>query len=807
MKNYFYLRQLKIFLSCISVILFTCANSTPINNYYPRVGNTDLSKTSQWTTSVNGTAGVSPANFTSPNQFFHITGLNNASPTIAANWTVSGINSYILIGDGVNGVKFIIPSGYKVTATLHNITSLATLIISNKASLTSINWPTDVDPASTVEFLNLGNFTLPILSATNNGFGNIIIDNSSVNNTVLANVAFAGNLTLQNSASFNSTFLSPDLRGSADQTITGNNLSLTVDNFIDTLKTDGNVILGLNTPINFEQDIWMYQSGTTNQFIDNGNTLSCLGNLNMSGTSTGYNITGTIILAGNQGGTTPQLLTDNSQYSFPGAIVAALNNILINCNNPVEFITDVNNDIITINGNFTVATSGYYPITLGTVNAVTGNHTLNLMGDFINNQSMAITYNSSCMYNFNGTSGQTISSAVPNETFSNLIINDSMGITLGSSMYVSGLLKLSNGILTAKDSTVVLTLLQMATCPGGGSSISYVDGHVAKMGNTAFIFPIGGNGMYMPLGITAPFMLTDIITAEFVYSPPTNPFSLPATLGSVSSQAYWNIQQSMSPDPIQVTLYWQNGPSSGIFSYDTTLRVALYSGGIWNDLGNAAYAGNFPNAGSVTASTYPPNINGDFTFGFSTPTPLPITLTSFNATYIVENNSVLIDWNAASQLNNKEFIIEKTIDGKNYTQVGTREGDGTTPFAKSYSMVDYNPSAGVSYYRLRQVDVDGHSMAYAPVPINIATSISSSLDIYPNPCRDNIFISYNSEDGQPITVTIDDISGRTVFTTVFSDVKQGKNNFMLNTSGLSHGLYLLQITDAQKSLYQKILKQ
>ncbi len=805
MKKY-YNRNLKFVLCFFSLLILTGVKAVNVN-YYPKAGNTDLSQVSQWTTSVNGIGGTSPVNFSTANHTFNITGVTNSSPTIAASWTVSGTGSILIIGDGITAVNFIIPSAYKVTGKLSNITANATLTISNSNSLTGITWPSNLDPTSTVDFLNLNSFTLPILTATTTGYGNIIFDKSSVNNVIIANVAFAGNLTLQNTGSFNSTFLSPDLRGNADQTITGNNLTLTVNNFIDTLKTGGNIILAPNTPINFDKDMWLKQSGPANQFMDGGNTLSCLGNLNMNGLASGYNFTGTMIIAGSQG-TTPQKLDDDNQYSSPGAIVAAFNNLVINCSNPVQFITNAANETITINGNFIVASSGNHTVTLCTTSAATGNHTFNFLGDFMNNQNMPLNFNAATVYSFNGNNGQTISTVATYETFTNLTINDPSGITLSSPINVSGILNLSNGIINANDTTDVLLLKSTASCPVGGSVNSYVNGPVAKIGNSPFEFPVGASGRFMPLAISAPATNTDTITVDYIFDVPVNSMSVAAPLTNVSSLEYWYITQSVATDTVSLTLYWQTGNLSGIYYYDSTLRVANYNGGLWHNLGNTAVSGIFPGAGSVTSATEVTGMNGQFTFGNSNnnTNPLPISLSSFTANYMTENNSVLTEWTVESQLNNKEFVIEKTQDGTNYTEVARTPGAGTTAMPQSYSAYDYSPSEGISYYRLKQIDVDGNSSEFTPVPVYINTKQYSTITLYPNPVNDLANLNYISEDGEPITICITDMTGRTLCCKTYSDVKKGENNFLINTSGLISGVYFMKINSPQKNNCLKFIK-
>jgi len=91
-----------------------------------------LNLTSSWGTNTNGT-GTAPANFTTPGSFYFVQ--NNSSPTINANWAVSGTSSLIVFGDGTNAFNFIIPSGLTVTCDTISVKANVTLTIQGTLSI------------------------------------------------------------------------------------------------------------------------------------------------------------------------------------------------------------------------------------------------------------------------------------------------------------------------------------------------------------------------------------------------------------------------------------------------------------------------------------------------------------------------------------------------------------------------------------------------------------------------------------------------------------------------------------------------
>ncbi len=470
-------------------------------------------------------------------------------------------------------------------------------------------------------------------------------------------------------------------------------------------------------------------------------------------------------------------------------------------------INDLVNSLTTVgSGTFSLAsqTVQLNSLSMGSGSFISTSSSLSLTGNFSDSGTFS---NNNGSVILNGTALQTISALSIPEAFNNLLFNNPSGATLYSPLSVSGSLNLSNGIINSNDSTDIIYITSTGGT-SGGKAASYINGPMAKIGNSAFLFPIGGSGRYMPLAISGPATATDTILAKYTFASPVNPFSVNSPLTSVSTIEYWTISESVPTDAVYVRLYWQNASQSGISTFDSTVRVSNYSGGLWYDLGQSAITAT--TSGNVTSNSTISNFsNVNITFGTinNNSNPLPVTLTSFNATYIAESNSVLTNWDVASQLNNNEFTVEKTLDGIHYSLVGNLPGAGTTPFAKSYSLVDNNPIQGMSYYRLKQTDMDGYSVEFPPVAVFDGTIPTGSITIYPNPVVENTTLNYISEDNAPISVSIADLTGRIISSTEFSNVKTGENTFSINTATLNSGIYLLQVTNSKKSFYQKILKQ
>lgn len=122
---------------------------------------------------------------------------------------------------------------------------------------------------------------------------------------------------------------------------------------------------------------------------------------------------------------------------------------------------------------------------------------------------------------------------------------------------------------------------------------------------------------------------------------------------------------------------------------------------------------------------------------------LPVSLSALDLE--LKNQAVELSWQTSTELNNAKFIIETTAQGETFQPLGEVAGAGTTTEPQSYTFTHHTPSAGINYYRLKQVDFDG-TFEYSKV---IAIEAAGSQDIlaFPNPAREKITLQYDQSKG------------------------------------------------------------
>jgi predicted outer membrane repeat protein len=174
---------------------------------------------------------------------------------------------------------------------------------------------------------------------------------------------------------------------------------------------------------------------------------------------------------------------------------------------------------------------------------------------------------------------------------------------------------------------------------------------------------------------------------------------------------------------------------------------------------------------------------------------LPVQMTAFTAT--LKGEAVVLDWQTASEENNAGFEVFKSDNGNEWKNIGFVEGNGTTLEVQNYQFVDKNVTVGTSYYRLKQLDLDGQ-FDYSEIR-SVFYDAKSAVAIYPNPAQNDLTIAL-SENTKGATVQLYDITGRLV-------VSENTNQtlYTMDCSKYENGIYVLRILTEAGETTQKIV--
>ncbi|KAA6439821.1 T9SS type A sorting domain-containing protein [Dyadobacter flavalbus] len=192
-------------------------------------------------------------------------------------------------------------------------------------------------------------------------------------------------------------------------------------------------------------------------------------------------------------------------------------------------------------------------------------------------------------------------------------------------------------------------------------------------------------------------------------------------------------------------------------------------------------------SGNAFTSTFHTGFSG---FGLSDAPvgPLPVTLSRFEGRHTAEGN--LLSWTTATERSNAYFEVERSLNGKDFMMLGRVEGRGNAEAESKYRFMDSSYPAGISYYRLRQVDTDGKSALSRIISIDALTA--RDLNFYPNPVQSQLTLEVPDKAVQTVDIKIINSSGQVVLTKVNAGKKN--NGFGIDLSQLPAGIYQVVMT-------------
>ncbi len=169
--------------------------------------------------------------------------------------------------------------------------------------------------------------------------------------------------------------------------------------------------------------------------------------------------------------------------------------------------------------------------------------------------------------------------------------------------------------------------------------------------------------------------------------------------------------------------------------------------------------------------------------------PLPVELISFTGKYT--DDKITLNWVTATELNNKCFEIEKSIDGIVFSKIGVVNGSGTTSDKHEYEFTDYNVSNTKYFYRLKQINFDGISEFSKVVEVDASLPIQFALhQNYPNPFNPSTKIRFDLSSDSHVSLSIYNSIGELVTDLLNANYSAGRHEVQFDAANLASGIYL-----------------
>lgn len=213
----------------------------------------------------------------------------------------------------------------------------------------------------------------------------------------------------------------------------------------------------------------------------------------------------------------------------------------------------------------------------------------------------------------------------------------------------------------------------------------------------------------------------------------------------------------------------------------------------FTNLGNAVL--NITDSGRYNSDyilgTSTTNFSSFYLYKGSVGLPLPVRLISFGV--VLQNKNPLLTWVTSNEENVSHFQIERSINGINFNVAGSIASQAGSN-NKTYRFADAASSSAVYYYRLKMIDRDG-SFTYSYV-VKIDLTKKIKVQVIPNPAHDYITITGANNFKQ---IQLLDAAGKAV-----RQFANNSNN-IFNVTGLSKGVYLLQLINTTERETLKII--
>jgi len=174
---------------------------------------------------------------------------------------------------------------------------------------------------------------------------------------------------------------------------------------------------------------------------------------------------------------------------------------------------------------------------------------------------------------------------------------------------------------------------------------------------------------------------------------------------------------------------------------------------------------------------------------------LPVKISLFEVSK--SNDKVNINWQTAQEINMYEFIIEKSTDGIHWKTLSSVNAFGNSNSMKNYTAVDYLPSIGINYYRLKSVSISG-AFDYSQIKF-VTFKDAIHLSIAPNPASTFTVINVDSKyTGKKIIQMID---AKGVVVKTLSSIA---NTININTADLQKGIYVVKVVVSGEVLTSRL---
>ena len=191
-----------------------------------------------------------------------------------------------------------------------------------------------------------------------------------------------------------------------------------------------------------------------------------------------------------------------------------------------------------------------------------------------------------------------------------------------------------------------------------------------------------------------------------------------------------------------------------------------------------------------------------FTLVFKENNVLPIGFTSVNA--FQKSQGIQVEWKLATELGVKEYVVEKSLNGQNFTALATvksRNGNAAT----AYDVFDATAVKGDNFYRIKAIQQSGDLKISNVVNVKIGKG-KSEIVVYPNPITDkNMSLQFRDQPQGIYSIQLINSVGQLVYKGQINHAGGSATQTVQVTSEVQKGVYQLQVINGATKQSQKVV--
>jgi hypothetical protein len=217
------------------------------------------------------------------------------------------------------------------------------------------------------------------------------------------------------------------------------------------------------------------------------------------------------------------------------------------------------------------------------------------------------------------------------------------------------------------------------------------------------------------------------------------------------------VDRNINMDPSNIVLQ-----VAGTLSFDVG-KLTLGSGSLLTLLSGGALTSTQGNAsdkleiGGVSRySGVQGIVSGPALITMSSVSILPVKFIAFTVAHT--NNGIEVQWTTAEEMNADKYVIERSEDGNNWKSIGYVTAVGNSNVLNQYRYSDQAAISRITYYRVKQIDVDGHFVYTAIKAIRSGTETAIDVKMYAS--GGNIVIELPKQINGSVSVRLFSVSGQ-----------------------------------------------